>query len=281
MSTSGFPANKFTVARNTGRNLRNTKLEEVKLMIQGCAMLAGFGRDFEELEINVLVQQLIENKGYFKVAEVKAAFDCAFNGELEIKPEDLKPYNQFSWLYLSRILTAYEKKVQNGKLIQDISEPTEEKAATNEEIIDSKLYVVNQIIEQFTRGEDHDFGPIGNTDANIVNLVFKTLKEFGYSLGEPKELRELYIQERKKELNRAEHWRRQKKRGEFAEYKSSAFMSKNKEAMNRNPVHREVAKRCRLLSVAKFYEEQKEFELDLVSELKERFEDWKSKLQAS
>ena len=254
---------------------------EIEAIIEVCAMLSGFGRDFESREMKVLIASLIENKGYFKGAEIKAAFDCAFNGELEIKSEDLKPYNQFSWLYLSRILTAYEKKVQNGKLIQDISEPTKDKAATTEEIIESKLYVVEQIIEQFTRDKSHDFGPLGNTDGNIVNLVFKTLKEFGYSLGEPKELRELYAQERKKELNRAEHWRKQKRRGEFAEYKSPAFLSKNKDAMNRNPVHREVAKRCRLLSVAKFYEEQKEFELDLVSELKERFEDWKTKFQAS
>ncbi len=257
MTSSGFPANKFTKARHTGKKIRESKIEEIQGIIQGCAMLSGFGRDFEQLEMNVLVKQVVENKGYFTTSEIKTAFDCAFNGELEINPEDLKPYNQFSWLYLSRILTAYEKKVQSGKLIQDISEPTEEKTTTQEEIIDSKLYVVNQIIEQFTRGKDHDFGPLGNTDSNIVNLVFKTLKEFGYSLGEPKELRKLYIQERKKELNRAEHWRRQKKRGEFAEYKSPAFMSKNKQAMNRNPVHREVAKRCRLLSVAKFYEEQK------------------------
>ena len=256
------------------------KVIDIVSIIEVCAKLSGFGRDLEEDEHRVLVSQLVTNKGYLKGAEVKTAFDCAFNGELEIKGDDLKPYNQFSWLYLARIVTAYERKVQQGKLIQDISEVIKEPATTPEDIINGKKYIVEQIIEQFTRGEDHDFGVIGNTDLHIVNLVFDTLKEFGYSFGEPSELRTLYVEQRKNELTRSEYWRKQKQRGAFAEYKDKNFMTKHKEAMNRNVIHRTVAKRCRMLSVQKFYDEQKEFDLDLVNDIQERFEGWVVKFKA-
>lgn len=256
-------------------------VKEIETILEVCAMLAGFGRDFEETELKVLVSSLIQNKGYFKGFEIKTAFDCAFSGELNISPQDLKPYNNFSWLYLARILNAYEKKVQDGKLIQDLSLPIEEPSTTLEDIINAKKYVVEQIKEQFTRNKDHDFGAIGNTDVHIVTMVFDTLKLFGYSLGEPSELRALYVEERKKELNRAEYWRKQKQKPAFAEYKEAGFMSKHKEAMNRNVIHRTVAKRCRMLSVHKFYEEQKEFEVDLCQDIETRFNDWETKFKAS
>ena len=281
MASSGFPANKYTTARHSGPTLREMTVKEIEAILEVCAMLAGFGRDFEETELKVLVSSVVQNKGYFKGAEIKAAFDCAFSGELNISPQDLKPYNQFSWLYLARILTAYEKKVQEGKLIQDLSLPIEEPSTTPEDIINAKRYVVEQIIEQFTREKDHDFGAIGNTDVHIVNMVFDTLKLFGYSLGEASGLRTLYVQERNKELTRSEFWRKQKQRGAFAEYKDKAFMTRHKEAMNRNVIHRTVAKRCRMLSVQKFYTEQKEFEVDLVQDIQERFKDWETKFKAS
>jgi len=274
IASSGFPANKYTVARNTGEVLRNTPVNEIRAMIDVCALLAGFSKDVEDRDLDVLVSQLVQNKGYFKNAEIKAAFDCAFNGELNISHQDLKPYNSFSWLYVSRILNAYEKKVQEGKLIQDLSEPLKKEGATKEELIESKKYVVDQIIEQFTRDKDFEFGPIGNTDFNIVNMVFDTLKLFGYALGEPDELRQLYHEERNKELRRAEYWRKKKERGSFSEYKDPKFMNRHKEAMNRNKVHREVAKRCRMISVNKFYDEQKEFENDLVGDIKDKFNHW-------
>ena len=240
-------------------------------MLDVCALLAGFGRDIEERELDILVAQLVQNKGYFKNAEIKAAFDCAFNGELDLKPEDLKPYGQFSWLYVSRIIYAYEKKVQGGKLIQDLSLPIEQEEVTPEQILESKLYVIDQIIEQFTRSEDHDFGAIGNTDLNIVNLVYDCLKGLGYEFGESKELRALYVSQRTNELERAGYWMKQKERPAFAEYKDKTFMSKNKEAMNKNKIHREVARRCRLISVRKFYDECKEMDFDLGADIMERF----------
>ena len=88
-----------------------------------------------------------------------------------------------------------------AKEAQDLADP--------EDIINGKKYIIEQVIEQFTRGEEHDFGAIGNTDLHIVNLVFDTLKGFGYSFGEPSELRTLYVDQRKNELTRSEYWRKQ------------------------------------------------------------------------
>lgn len=240
-------------------------------MVDVCATLAGFNKEIEERDINILVAQLVQNKGYFKNAEIKAAFDCAFNGELDLKPEDLKPYGQFSWLYVSRILYAYEKKVQGGKLIQDLSLPFEQEQVTPEQILQSKRYIIDQIIEQFTRGEDHDYGAIGNTDLNIINLVYDCLNGLGYKFNEPKELRQLYMTQRANELERARYWMKQKERPAFSEYKDEKFMAKSKEGMNRNKVHREVAKRCRMILVTRFYEECKEMEFDLAADILERF----------
>jgi len=271
IASSGFPANKYTVARNTGETLRETPVIDIRAMIEVCALLSGFGRDLEDRETSVIVAQLVQNKGYLKNAEIKAAFDCAFNGDLDIKPDDLKPYGQFSWLYVSRIIFAYEKKVQEGKLIQDLSLPIEKVVATPEEIEVSKRYVIDRIIEQFTRTEDHDFGPLGNTDLNIINMVYDCLKGLGYNLGEHNDLKDLYNKERENEYNRRKYWMKRKEIKQFADYKCIYFMNRPNSEKQKNIVHREVAKRCRHISVLKFYDECKQMDFDLVTDVLDRF----------
>jgi len=140
------------------------------------------------------------------------------------------------------------------------------KVVTKEEIEKLKLYEVKLICEIFYRIR----GYFDTADYNMINIFYDTLKGLGYVLGESRELRMIYMEQRAIEIDKHGYWRTRNKRA-FLDYKDKKFMSVNRDAMNRNTVHREVSKRCRKLVLIKFFDENKELGFDLAEDILERF----------
>lgn len=89
------------------------------------------------------------------LSELVLAFDLAINNELDIKPDDVKIYDQFTIAYLALVMGAYKKWLYNQWLYkQSKSEKPkpgieEKKTLTNEEweewLVDIRGYEFNKI----------------------------------------------------------------------------------------------------------------------------------------
>jgi hypothetical protein len=62
-----------------------------------------------DIEKNVLITHIRQYFGMYTIAEIRLAFELAIVGELNLKPEDVKCYENFSPQYVSMILKAYGK----------------------------------------------------------------------------------------------------------------------------------------------------------------------------
>lgn len=60
-----------------------------------------------EEESVVLVEHIYTNFGGHTAEEIKLAFEMAMAGKLELKPDEINCYENFSCLYFSRIMNAY------------------------------------------------------------------------------------------------------------------------------------------------------------------------------
>ncbi len=60
-------------------------------------------------EKDVLVDHILTNYGNHSPAEIKLAFDMAISGKLDIDEKDVVAYQNFSCIYISKILNAYRK----------------------------------------------------------------------------------------------------------------------------------------------------------------------------
>lgn len=89
--------------------IANETPENIDELFQYCFLLIGLKeKNFpNELEGMFLHQFIRENYGAHSVAEIKIAFNKAVKGELSLKPEEVKCYENFSVLYLSSIINAY------------------------------------------------------------------------------------------------------------------------------------------------------------------------------
>lgn len=72
----------------------------------------------------VLMEHIIENYPNNRVEEMKLAFNLAINGKLNIRPEDVKCYENFSCAYFSSIMNAYISWArERSSELEKISEP--------------------------------------------------------------------------------------------------------------------------------------------------------------
>lgn len=78
----------------------------------------------DDLEKTVLINFIQSNYGGHTIAEIRLAFELAINGQLELKNEEITSYENFSVLYFSRIMNAYQKwSAQEFKQVVKVEPP--------------------------------------------------------------------------------------------------------------------------------------------------------------
>lgn len=90
-----------------------------------------------ELEASVIFSYLRTEYGHKTLDELGLAFRLAIKGELDLKPEDVKVYDQFTVLYLSTIMEAYRKWLL--KQNQTVPEKKLELPAATEKLTDDEI----------------------------------------------------------------------------------------------------------------------------------------------
>lgn len=88
------------------------------------------------VEKDVLVTYICRHYGGHTPEEIKLAFEMAINGQLELKSEDVTSYENFSVLYVARIMNAYQKWASQ-EFRQSIKEdPPEQVIYTDQQLDD-------------------------------------------------------------------------------------------------------------------------------------------------
>lgn len=106
----------------------------------------------DDLEKQVLINFIQSNYGGHTVSEIRLAFELAINGQLELKTEDVKSYENFSVLYFSTIMNAYRIwSAQEYK--QTIKEPPPaQRIFTEQELDDQWREDVEMFYQRLLRG---------------------------------------------------------------------------------------------------------------------------------
>lgn len=86
-------------------------IENLNDLFRFCFLMVGLReRNFpNELESLFIHQYLRENYGGHTIAEIKLAFKMAVKGELDLEPDEVKCYENFSVLYLSQVINSYRR----------------------------------------------------------------------------------------------------------------------------------------------------------------------------
>lgn len=90
------------------------------------------------------------------VAEIRLAFEMAIAGELEIEPNDVKAYENFSTIYFSQIINSYRRwAAQEFKQnIKAIEPPPPQRIFTEAELEDGAREDVERQYQAFLRGQE-------------------------------------------------------------------------------------------------------------------------------
>jgi len=86
-------------------------IQNLNELFQFCFLLVGLReRNFpNELESIFIHEYLRENYGGHTIAEIKLAFKMAVKSELDLQPDEVKCYENFSVMYLSQIINSYRR----------------------------------------------------------------------------------------------------------------------------------------------------------------------------
>lgn len=89
----------------------NETIENLNELFQYCFLLVGLRERSlpNELESLFIHEYLRENYGGHTIAEIKLAFKMAVKGELDLQPDEVKCYENFSVIYLSQIINSYRR----------------------------------------------------------------------------------------------------------------------------------------------------------------------------
>ncbi len=84
--------------------------------------------------------------------EIALAFDLAINEELDISPDDIKPYGDFNCLYLAKIMNAYLIWAKEQDKFSPVPPPPQ-RIYTEEEIDNSHRQWTEEFYQQIRRGQ--------------------------------------------------------------------------------------------------------------------------------
>lgn len=138
--------------------LRSTPLylshdADLKTMLKYVMMKTGLRHNNipDDIETQVLLDHIKKNYGNNTLDEIRLAFDMAINEDLDINPDDIKHYENFSCAYFSRIMNAYVSWAANEiKFIKH--EPPPQRIYTDEETDNLHRQWTEEFYQQLRKG---------------------------------------------------------------------------------------------------------------------------------
>lgn len=84
-------------------------IEDLKNVLKYIMIKTGLrGENYPvELAKDILLEHIVSKFGHHTHEEIKLAFELAIDGKLELKPDEVKHFENFSCAYFSRIMSAY------------------------------------------------------------------------------------------------------------------------------------------------------------------------------
>jgi hypothetical protein len=102
-------------------------------------------------EKNILINHIRQNYQLANIGELFLAFEMALTGKLNLKPDEIKCYENFSCAYLSTIMNAYLFWAADQRKMA-IDEPPPIKIYTEEEIKNLQREWTEEFYQQIKRG---------------------------------------------------------------------------------------------------------------------------------
>lgn len=98
-----------------GKTLANCSEEEIKSVLVRIYSMVGLRAQHYPVDQDKddLHQYIFFKYGKKTTSELILAFDLAISGELGLKPEDVKVYDQFTIAYIAQIMSAYKNWLRN------------------------------------------------------------------------------------------------------------------------------------------------------------------------
>lgn len=119
-----------------GIKFKNAQLADVEDMFKVIFVLAGVKKQHipNQLESLLLYEHLVKQYGNHTLDEMKLAFELAISGELEMPMNEIKTYDNFSVMYVSKILDYYRlwAREKYYRLEHHIDPPKENKLLLEE-----------------------------------------------------------------------------------------------------------------------------------------------------
>lgn len=145
-----FEEEKFEIALAAPRIYRSD-LEETKKALLYAFVLVGLrGQNVPvDEEKAVLLEYIVENYGGHTPEEIKLAFKMAIQGKLNLKPEEVKCYENFSPLYFTTIMDAYREWAREQ--IKLLPAPVEDRKLKPMEIVDINLIWALKLLNEINK----------------------------------------------------------------------------------------------------------------------------------
>lgn len=149
------------------RQFDGNDLINLSKCLQGCAFDVGIKDPIEQSNLVRITEFIQRNYTDLSIEQISLAFEMALTGKLDLDQKDLEHYQQFSMLYISKILNSFKEKqhneIKNYKMIPKQIQNIEE---TEQQYHDRNIAYCISAFEQFKKsGEFKD----------LDNLVFKYL----------------------------------------------------------------------------------------------------------
>ena len=144
---------KFEVALKS-KFIKDCPIEEVKeilrlIMVKVGLRAQNWPNDIEKL---VLFEHIRDNFGGNRVDEIRLAFEMAIAGKLDLPPNEVTCYENFSCIYFSKIMNAYRVWSEEEYRILKMPEPVEQKIFTQDELDNSEREDAERQYQMFLRG---------------------------------------------------------------------------------------------------------------------------------
>lgn len=91
--------------------IKKSSVEDLKQVLRLVMMKVGIRAQNlpQDEERAVLIEHIYSHYGGHSIQEIRLAFEMAIGGSLELRPDDIKCYENFSCAYFSSVMNAYRK----------------------------------------------------------------------------------------------------------------------------------------------------------------------------
>lgn len=127
----------------------------------------------DDLEKAVLMNYIRANYGGHTIAEIKMAFELALKGDLDLKPDEVKCYENFSVLYFSTVMNSYRRWAAQEYKETVKEEPPHQVVLTDQQLDDIVRGDIEAFYQRCLRGVVPDVTPAYFKDILIKDGLMK------------------------------------------------------------------------------------------------------------